>query len=150
MAEYESGNDSGSESDAYSASSENSNWLTYSVFDVDSDLPNLTGGIGGTSLSSHGSGTPDTLLFSTSSTDKIPNIAPQVLAAISAAAKHMAANNSANSHNGGSSSKYFSYITLKETAGEDVDGEEFYSLKKKELKVKMKGICIVRYYCWYW
>ena len=65
MAEYESGNDSGSESDAYSSKPENSNWLTYSVFDVDSDLPNLTGGIGGTSLSSHGSGTGDTLLFST-------------------------------------------------------------------------------------
>ena len=106
------------------SSSDDGNWLTYSVFDIDSDLPNLTGGIGGTSLSSHGSGTPDTLLFSTSSTDKIPNIAPQVLAAISAAAKHMAANNQ-NNGMGSSSSKYFSYITLKETAREDVNGEEF-------------------------
>ena len=44
----------------------------------------------------------------------------------------MAANNSANSHNGGSSSKYFSYITLKETAGEDVDEEEFLFFEEED------------------
>lgn len=114
---------------------ENNNWLTYSVFDVDRDLI-LQGNQQGqqqcvTSLSSHGSGgTPETLLFSTSSTDKIPNIAPQVLAAISAAAKHMANNqhngNGVNNHS--RSSKYFSYITLKDPlrgAGEEVNEEEF-------------------------
>lgn len=106
----------------------NENWLTYSVFDVDRDLI-LTAGQQQaqivTSLSSHGSGTPETLLFSTSSTDKIPNIAPQVLAAISAAAKHMA-NNNPNSSNPNGSSKYFSYITLKDPLrGEEVNEEEF-------------------------
>lgn len=113
------------------------NWLTYSVFDVDRDLAlnhlsstsNTTSSF--TSLSSHGSGTPDTLLFSTSSTDKIPNIAPQVLAAISAAAKHMA---NQRSDSASSTSKYFSYITLRDPLknNEEVNEEEFLFFEEPE------------------
>lgn len=117
------------------------NWLTYSVFDVDKDLAlnhltvssNTTNTTSSsfTSLSSHGSGTPDTLLFSTSSTDKIPNIAPQVLAAISAAAKHMA---NQRSDSASSTSKYFSYITLRDPLknNEEVNEEEFLFFEEPE------------------
>lgn len=107
-----------------SGSQSDSEWMTYSVFDVDRDLAlNQLSGcfstLGTTSLCSQGSVTPDTLLFSTSSADKIPNIAPQVLAAISAAAKHMAnqrgsSDTNTSSSSSSSSSKYFSYITLKD------------------------------------
>lgn len=112
------------------SSDKESNWLTYSVFDVDRQLT-----VGQThqsaTLSSQGSGTPDTLLFSTSSTDKIPNIAPQVLAAISAAAKHMA---NSRDQNKNASSKYFSYITLRDPfrGGEEVNEEEFLFFEEPE------------------
>ena len=113
---------------------EESAWLTYSVFDVDRDLALNTNQKGNVlSLSSQGSVAPDTLLFSTSSTDKIPNIAPQVLAAISAAAKHMAQQNGS-----GSSSKYFSYITLKDPSfrGEEVNEDEFLFFEEAEAETE--------------
>jgi len=125
---------------------DSNNWMTYSVFDIDQDLPFTSNQIS-TSLSCQGSGTPDTLLFSTSSTDKIPNIAPQVLAAISAAAKHMAASAAAasshshsqqhhqNSNNNSQQyTKYFSYITLKDhnQTRDDMNGEEFLFFEEPE------------------
>jgi hypothetical protein len=128
------GGESSADDDEDDEGDDEENWLTYSVFDIDRDLAlnQSTGSSSAfTSLSSHGSGTtPDTLLFSTSSTDKIPNIAPQVLAAISAAAKHMA-NQRSESTNG--TSKYFSYITLRDPfKNEEVNEEEFLFFEEPE------------------
>ena len=104
-------------------------WTTWSVFDIngdDSEVITIQATSAHSSntpslLSSTGAGTPETLLFSTSATDKIPNIAPQVLAAISAAAKSMAAGGT-----GQAATKYFSYITTVKTASVDqgVEGED--------------------------
>ena len=107
--------------DAHNAANSNnaSDWTTWSVFDAtdDSEIITIQTSLSPSVLSSTGSGTPETLLFSTSSADKIPNIAPQVLAAISAAAKSMAAGGT-----GQAATKYFSYITT--VAGADsADGE---------------------------
>ena len=141
------GDSSGSDDKETTSEDDDSNWLTYSVFDVDRDLAlNHVTGSSCTSLSSHGSGTPDTLLFSTSSTDKIPNIAPQVLAAISAAAKHMA--NQRSDNNSTSSSKYFSYITLRDPlrgggagsgGNEEVNEEEFLFFEEAAAEIAMNS-----------
>lgn len=148
--------DGNDDNDSLSDSSEN--WMTYSIFDVDGDLTldQLSSGLASgttTSLCSQGSSaitTPETLLFSTSSSDKIPNIAPQVLAAISAAAKHMA-NQHGNSLNKDSSStsKYFSYITLKDpsratTSTTEINNEdEFLFFEEAAFDSEVEGENVV-------
>lgn len=118
---------SGSSSDAVLKEDSNGgsgDWTTWSVFDIgaadDSEVITIQTNLSPSVLSSTGAGTPETLLFSTSAADKIPNIAPQVLAAISAAAKSMAAGGT-----GQAATKYFSYITTVANgdANDDESGE---------------------------
>ncbi len=99
---------------------QSNDWTTWSVFDAtdDSEIITIQTNLSPSVLSSTGSGTPETLLFSTSSADKIPNIAPQVLAAISAAAKSMAAGGTSQA-----ATRYFSYITTVAASGDSPDAE---------------------------
>lgn len=104
---------------------ENENdWTTWSVFDISADdqeiVLSTSNGNNAVSSSAAAAGTQtlphETLLFATSATDKIPNIAPQVLAAISAAAKSMAAESHGRSM---PITKYFSYITTMRNGGSE-------------------------------